>query len=641
VRLGGHPVSIVGVAPDTFKGTWVPGILSAQVWVPLRAAANVVSRSASAAGGHRTLAILRPEVGHSQAHAAVEAIGFRFPVEGPARQLAVLPGSDGIQPRGFVTAGAAISSVVLAVSAIVLIIVCANLANLLLARNAARAPEIAIRMALGASPQQILRLVMVETALLLMGAAVLGAFVTHGAIQLIERVPLPALDGIPITLDPTPDLSVLFYAAGALLLTILIAGLLPARVLAQADPMRTLSSAGGVGGISIRTRRLSRRLVSLQVVFSVLLLLGAGLTARAAWKASHRTLGFDVSRTVVATMDTLYQRPDRRSAAEFRSALLRAVRGMSGTVAASLATAIPGTGRTSIVPVSPVESAERFDPGLRAAVNRISPDFFAGLGLRLSQGRDFTDRDSAADRHVAIISQSLAERLWPGQPAIGRTLMTTEPGSVFEIVAIAPDLSVAVGSEGIQHHVYFPLAQADASTLYLVVREREPGIVRSSLSREIRAVDPDIPVLDVQPLSRVISLRQAPGRLLAGFAVGLAGLGFAVALLGIYGTMAYWLSRRTREFGIHKAVGATEGDLRLIVVREGVSLVLAGVLTSMIIALIIGEISRAFLPGINLRDPLTFVVVPTAFLATALLACHLAARRVIRVDPSVVLRDAG
>jgi predicted permease len=433
VRLGGHPVSIVGVVPDTFKGTWVPGILSAQVWVPVRAAPNLVNRTASARTDHRTLAILQPEISRSQANAAVETIGYRFPVEGPARELAVLPASDGIEPRGFVTAGAAISSVVVAVSAIVLIIVCANLVNLLLARNAGRAPEIAIRMALGASPQQILLLVMVESALLLVGSALVGAFVTHGTIRLIHAVPLPVLDGIPISLDPTPDLTVLLYGAAVLLMTVVIAGVLPARVLARTDPMQTLSSAGGVGGISLRNRRLNRRLVSLQVGFSVLLLLGAGLSARSAWKASHVTLGFDASKTIVVTMDTLYQRPDRRSPGEFRSALLRSVRGMSGVVAASLATAIPGMGRAPIVPVSSVDSPDRLDLTVRAAVNRISPDFFASVGLRVSRGRDFTDRDSGTDRHVVIVNHSLAAHLWPGQSAIGRTLVTTEPGTNFQI----------------------------------------------------------------------------------------------------------------------------------------------------------------------------------------------------------------
>jgi hypothetical protein len=232
VRLGAHPVSIVGVVPNTFRGTWVPGILSAEVWVPFRAAPDMVNRSAPVRPVHRTLAILRPEMSRSQANAAVEAIGYRFPVEGPARRLAVLPGSAGIEPRGFVTTGAAISSVVVAVSVIVLLIVCANLMNLLLARNAGRAPEIAIRMALGASPQQIMRMVMSETVLLLMCSAVLGGFVAHAAIRLIQTVPLPVLDGVPITLDPTPDLTVVSYAAAVLLLTVLVAGLLPARVLA-------------------------------------------------------------------------------------------------------------------------------------------------------------------------------------------------------------------------------------------------------------------------------------------------------------------------------------------------------------------------------------------------------------------------
>jgi predicted permease len=637
VRLGGHPVSIVGVAPHTFKGTWVPSILSAQVWVPFRAAPDVLNRGAPARPVHRTLAILRPGISRSHAHAVVEAIGSRFPVEGPARRLAVLPGSHGIEPRQFVTAGAAISGVVVAVSVIVVIIVCANLMNLLLARNAERAPEIAIRMALGASPQQIVRMVMSETVLLLMGSTLLGAGVTHAAIRLMQTVPLPVLDGIPIALDPTPDLTVLSYAVAVLVLTVLVAGLLPARVLAHADPMRTLSSTGGSGGITLRNRRLSRRLVYLQIVFSVLLLLGAGLTAKSAWRASRLEPGFDASRSIVATMDSSYR---SQSDAEFRSALLRRVRALPGTVAASLASTVPGMGAARTVPLFPVESANAPNSTLRAFLNPISSDFFSTLGLKLNHGRDFTDLDYAADRHVVIVSRAIAERLWPNQDAIGRKLMTSEHGTHFEVIGVAPDLPVVVGSD-LGNYVYLPLSQDGTAKLSLLVREREPGVVLGSIYREIQDVDPDVPVLDVQPLGRLVALRQAPNRLFAQFVVVLATIGFAIALLGIYGTMAYWLSRRTREFGIHKAVGATDADIKRMVVREVAPLLIRGVVTSMVIGLILGEGLRGFLVGVNLRDPLIFSVVPLAFLAIAMLACYVAARRVILVDPSRILRIVG
>lgn len=639
VRIGRQPLMIVGVAPRTFKGTWVPTILTADVWVPVRAASGVMTRKAFGDRRvHRVFATLRPSVSIHEANTEVEAMGREIPGAGLWR-LAVLPARYGVVPRQFVTVGFAISGVALVLSSVVFLIVCTNLTNLLLARNAGRSAEMAVRLSLGASPRQLFRLAAIEALLVTAPGGVLGVLVAYASMRLLGAAQLPTLDGVSLTFDPSPDFRVMTYAFAIIVLAALAVGLVPARYAARTEPTRTLSAIAGVGGITRRNKRATTLLLRIQVASSMLLLLAAGVCARGVWRAADIDLGFDPARIAVATIDLSFQDLAAPQGALVHARLLNAMRSLSTARQAALASAIPAAGSTSSARVSATESD---GASVFTYVNYVSPAFFDAVGIRLRSGRDFGQLETPAGRRSAVVSLALAERLWPGQDALGRHIQTNVGDESLEVVGVAGDVAVDARDRTSGSHLYLPLAQHYLPKVALVIAaQHRPAAILGDIQRELQRFDPLMSVVEVRALDNLLAARQAPRRVSAMLVAALAVLGLLVALIGLYGALAYTLSRRTREFGVHKAVGATDTQLRVMIVREGFQIVIGGVVPSVLIALAGAGGLRTVLPGIDPRDPAVFVLVPSAFMGTALVACWIASHRVTLTEPTIALRDVN
>lgn len=353
VKMADYPLVIVGVAPDAFKGTWLPTMMSADVWLPMRATSHVRTVQGSATvTSHRTFAKLRPGASLAEANVTVETIGRQIYRDDPDRGLAALPARNGMLLQDFDKYGLLLGGAVLGLSCLVFLIACANLTNLLLARGAARSGEIAIRMAMGAGRGRIFRLLLTETLLFTAGAGLVGLFFTFVTTWLMTSMELPSLEGLTIRFDPSPDLRVFGYAFGIACLAALAVGLIPAWRASRREPLPDLAASGAAGGTTARGRRLWTVLVASQIAMSIVLLLGAGLYLRSALKAMHYDPGFDLSRGAVAWVDLRLHKIDEPRGQRVYRQMLEAAARIPGVERAALMSGLSAARRsTSTGPV--------------------------------------------------------------------------------------------------------------------------------------------------------------------------------------------------------------------------------------------------------------------------------------------------
>jgi predicted permease len=643
MTLAGYPLVIVGVSPDTFKGTWIPTLMAADVWLPVRVSDQVVTVQRTAGmpvrTAHGVLATLRSGVSMAQADAAAGAIGRQVSSgDSHGLSLAVLPGRRAIMPQEFDQYGALLGSALVGLSGLVFLIACANLTNLFLARGVARSGEMAVRMAIGASRERIFRLFLTETVLVTVLAGAAGLVLAFATTYLMTTIPLPALDGIVIRFDPSPDLHVFGYALLIALVAGLAVGIVPARQAARTEPLRVLA-AGGAGGATTRGRRLRTRLVASQVAMSVVLLVGAGLYVRSALAALHFDPGYEMSAGAMASVDFSLHKIDEVRGRAVLSRMLEAARRLPGVERAALASALPAAGPSryaSLLPEGQV-SAGRAD--VYAGSAQVSPGFFQTVGIPIRRGRDFADTDGPGAPPVIIVSERVAKRFWPGQDPIGRRLGVGSERGLFEIIGVAADTATSLTGTSTAY-VYRPVAQSYSPKMSVVIRAPgRPATLLEPLRQALRAVDSDVAVFDVRTVADSVGLLLVPIRLTALVLGTLGVLAFGIAVIGVYGVMAFVVSQRTREFGVHKALGASESQIHAMVLRQGFRMLIRGVLPGLVLALIGAGFLQHILYGVQPRDPLTFVVIPLVLLTTGLAACYLPARRAARVDPNVALRD--
>ena len=421
VRLAGQPLVVVGVVPETFNGTWLPTILSTDCWIPRDAADRLRTvQGASSAGPHRTFAKLRPGKRLADVQPAVTAVGRRLHAADPGRGLAAIEGTHAIMLDDLVTPGLAVGTVFVSLSALVFLIACANLTNLLLARGATRAGELAMRIAIGASRARVFRLVAIETGVLTGFSALGGLAVTVLATRLMATVPLPVLEGTRIHFDPSPDWRVFGYALLVAAAAALAVGLLPAWQASRTQPMGVIGPAGLFGAEPRRHRRLRSVLVAGQVAMSIVLLLTAGLYVRSAVKATRFEPGYDTTHGTVADIDLAVGRFDDTRAHDVEPRLLAAARAMPGVDRAALASGLGATGARAIATV--LTEGQAPGPNGRGAIaeySSVSPGFFAALDVPLLRGRDFSELDVAGGRPVAIVSPDLAAEVLAGPGSAG------------------------------------------------------------------------------------------------------------------------------------------------------------------------------------------------------------------------------
>jgi putative ABC transport system permease protein len=636
--LNGVPITVVGVMPkgfDFFVKENSNIKKNPEFWLPIAFSQNSRvrgGRSLSAVG------VLKPGVTIDQARAEMNALGARLEQQYPDFNkgwgITLVP----LHTQFAGDLKPALMILLIAVG-FVLLIACANVANLLMARSVARQKEFAIRTALGAGRLRLLRQLLTESVLLALAGCAIGLLVARwGMDALLAISPRDLLSFTSVSIDKR----VLGFALALSVLTSLIFGLLPALEASRPNTNESLKE-GGRGTTGGRAHRVLNWFVVAQVALSLMLLIGSGLMIKSLMRLQSVDPGFDPNnvQTVSVTLPRArYTEPPKRI--EFFQQLLARVRQLPGVRAAGAASAPPFMG---------LGAATGFDiegqPALPAAqkavtdVRVVDQDYFKTMGIPLLKGRAFTDREETQQSRVVIISETLAQQYFGNENPLGKriTIDMKEQNEPSEIIGVVGDVKMKGLDIATRPMVYWPHAELPYLSMTLLVRTNEGTAgIAGSLEREVRALDKDQPISDVRTMNEWLSDSIARAR----FATFLLGIFAVVALmlasLGIYGVMAYSVTQRTNEIGIRMALGATRGNVILMVLRRGLVLAVSGVAIGLIGSLGLTRLLAGLLFGVSVTDPAIFGLVPILLLAFALLAVFLPARRATRVDPLVALR---
>jgi len=651
VTLNAQQFTVVGVAPQQFVST-VP-LYAPDVWVPMMMQQQVVPGSdmlhARNAEWLHMVGRLRPGVTKAQAQAQLSTLALQVRAAHPedarlpdgeprhAELLGVELAPVGSFPAEVRGAMFGFLSLLFAIVGLVLLIACANLSSLLLARALARRREIAVRLALGASRARIVRQLLTESVLLCLTSGALGALC---ALWLTDLLLLFVPAGrLPLALDFRPDWRVFAFTLLLSSVTGVLFGLAPALQASKQDLASALKD--DAGGRRLSRSRLRDLFVAGQIALALVLLVSAGLFMRALTRARTVFPGERPEEVLTVTLDPHLLGYTHERTLEFYRQLTERVAGLPGVERAAVAAGIPvGNGYPMTAYVINEQPTE-------VGFNTISPTYFETMRIPLLRGRNFTDADRTGAPRVAIVDEQLARRFFPDRDPVGQYLYEdTPPGQPRVPVEIVGVVRGGTGASlGWQptYFVYTPVAQPHEgfgiSRLILHVRTRRPAQeVFAGVRREVRALEPNLPLLSTAPLTEAMSLTLLPQRLVATVA-GLFGLlGLALAAVGIFGLVSYAVTQRTHEFGVRMALGAQGRDVFKLVLRQGLKLALVGIAAGLCGALIVTRFLTSLLYGVSAADPLTYAGVALLLVVVTLFACYVPARRATKVDPMVALR---
>ena len=637
VSLNKMPFTVIGVAPASFNGTMIGLVTDA--WVPMMMHDRVVPPSSSGyqnRGNHWLSGFARLKAGVSLARAGAE-------VEAISRQLArEYPDTNENKPHqlfplsqhGAGKIFTPVLSVVMALTGVLLLIVCANVANLLLARAAGRRKEIAVRLAVGAGRRRVVRQLLTESSLLALlggGGGFLVAMWSANALKLL----FPPIEHKLI--DVAPGARGLGFAFALSLATTLAFGLAPALQSTRLDLVTTLKDETPGGG---RRRGLLRNgLVVAQVALSLVLLVCAGLFLRGISRAHSVNPGFNARNVLLASVDLFPNGYDAARGSIFFRQVLERLAALPGVRSVSIARRVPlgleGTSDRSVT-VEGYIANKGDEPW--AYYQSVGPDYFRTLETPLARGREFGPQDDAAAMKVAVVNQTFAERYFPNQDAVGKRVGVA--GGWLTVVGVARDYKAKQLDERPGPYLFLPEYQAYRPDMTFLVRTSgDPRLAQASVLEAIRAVDPTLPVFAVRTLEAAAGaalLAQRTGGVLLGV-FGLLAL--LLAALGVYGVLAYSVSERRREIGIRLALGAPAGAVVKLVIGQGLRLVLIGVAAGLAVALAVTRWLESLLFGVSAVDPLTFTLIALLLTFVALLACWVPARRAAKTDPMIALRQ--
>ena len=643
--LDGVPVTIVGVAPKGFAG--VTPLIEMQAYVPLGMAAQIgqTGRDFYSKPDVRAailFARLRPGVTRAQAESALAGVSERLRKEFPRPRTAENLMVRALRPPGLINGPnplPGVAALFLTLAAMVLTLAGVNVAALLLARAAARRPEMAIRAALGAARFRLLRQMVTETVLLAALGCLAGIVVGQVATAAMRAVPMQTEE--VFNLDFRFDWRVLAYLSVVSLLTGLAVGITPALRAVRGSLSQVLHSSER--GSSSSRQRFRNALVVLQVGGALALIVAAGLFLRSLRGAERADLGFDPAHVLNLSFDPHEVGYSRNRAEEFYRAVQQRVSALPGVRSASLAAAVPlGETPFGTEVLLPGQSPNGNHQPVNAVFNEISPEYLDTMGMKLLQGRNFTVADRAGSPDVALVTPALAHRLWPGQDPIGRSFASAEdPKRPLLVVGMVNNSRYTQVYDPWDALYFVPLAQHFMVTQTLQVRtEGKPEDAAPAILGAIAAEDSAMPIYGVRSMGD--ALHGFNGLLMFEYAAGLAailgGMGLLLAMVGVYGVLSYGVSQRTRELGIRMALGAPRPAVVRMVVRQGLKTVAAGLVLGLLLALVVGRLLADFLVGVSPADPLTYAIVTLLLASVAVPAALLPARRATRVNPVIALR---
>ena len=650
ITLNGQPVTVLGVMPETFSGAqwsiasgaWVPAPMLPQL---LEGGQGLLENREAPA--FKVMARLKPGVAPAEARAAVEVAVQQLSVEHARQhrpsQVLVVPEMRSRPEPSFSQFMPYAAAVFMGLVLVVLAIACANVANLMFSRALSRQKEMGVRAALGASRWRLLRQLLVESVLVALLAAVVGSLFAQGFGSLLSGFS-PGGD-IPVRTDTSWSwrvfVATLVLAVGAGVVT----GLVPALRATRLDLQGVLKEGGGAAPGSLRHRFRSALVIG-QTALCVTVLVCGGLFLASLRRVAQQDLGFRPERLVMASVDLGLQRYSEEQGQRFYAQLTDRLAAMPGAKSVALGARVPfdyfmalndvaAEGRTSTDPTAK-------DGYFPAGFCQVSTNYLRTLGVTLLQGRDLEARDDAQAPRVVLINQILARRLWGEESPLGKRLRFGRGDDLREVVGVVRDGKYFLLGEEPRSFVYLPLAQHYSPSATLHVRtDGEPLALVPAIRQALADLDPNLPIYNVRTMEehlRQSALALMPLRMAATLAgvQGLLGLGLAV--MGIYGVVAFVVSQRTREIGIRMALGARRMDVLRLVVRDGWNLTLVGLGIGLALALLLALGLSRLLYGLNPMNLPVFAGVALVLAAVALLACYLPARRALRMDPVVALR---
>jgi len=641
VSLNNSPFTIVGIAADGFRGT---SLLRTDVWVPLAATPYPSSYLNERGLGWALLrGRLKPGVTISQAAGEIRGIGAalrqQYPDHNRGKGLRLASASS--IPGNLAVPLAGLATLVMGFVSLVLVIACANLAGVLLARATARRREIAVRVAIGAGRARIVRQLLTETLVLFVAGGSAGLLLARGLLALIASW-LPVLP-VPLEVALALDGRVVTFTTGLSFAAAVVCGLVPALQASRPDVMATLKDEGqGASGRS----RLRNAFVVSQVALSIVLVAGAAVFARALQKAASLERGFDPYGVELAALDLSLARYAPGTGQRFFADVADRVRHLPGVRDATIAAALPVGGSARFGMLSHAGEPARGGRLLPADWNVVEPRYFSTLRIPLVAGRDFDADDRAGAQQVVIVNQEAARRFWPGQDPIGKVLLRHrfefrrgEDNAPVPIVVIGVVGDVRGRLKGgLRPQVYLPLQQQYVPRATIVARVARGQRIAAELRQLVKSIDPVLPILSSQTLEEAAAFSLLPPRMAAAVSAALGTVGLLLAAMGIYGVTAYAVALRTREIGIRIALGATRVAVVRMVLRFGMTLVAAGSVAGLLGAAALNAVLVRVFFDFPAMDAIAFAGTAALFALVGICACYTPVRRATRVDPVIALR---
>jgi predicted permease len=638
ISLNRARFTVIGIAPAGFVGTEpVPSAFWAPVTIQKELEPAMERLSDNNMSWLALLGRIKNGVTLAEVRSDLGVIAGRIDQQYPGRTttLAIHAATFMGRPeeRNFVFA---VGAVILVAVGLVLLIACANVANLLLARASARQKEIAIRLSIGASRWQLIRQLLTESLLIaLLGGAAgsLLAFWSFAAISQFVLAHLP--HGAPqLALNISPDVHVLGFSLGLTLITGIVFGLAPALHATRADLSTAIKEdSSGLAGKAGSGGFLRSTLVGLQVAVCMILLIAAGLLMRGLYVAQTIDPGFEMANITQASFDLTSQGYNAGRAAAFQRQLMERVGAQPG---------VDGVAQAWVTPLNDNHVAWGFQlsgqtESQNMEMNTVSADFFSMLAMPIVRGRSFTEAEARSNARVMLVTESTARRLWPGQDAIGKTLHR-EKEAEFQIVGIVKDAQVSHLGESNGMFVYLPAGPNDQANLQLLVHSANGyGPTANGIREAAHSLDPDL-IVEVTKLEDNLEIWRTPSRIVAALSSALGALALLLASIGVYGVVAYGVSQRIREIGIRMALGADGRDVMSLLLRQALRPVVIGAIVGIAGCAAVSQVLSNVLYGMGSHDPIAFIGVPVFLLAVAALASYIPARRATKIDPVVALR---